>query len=161
MGLFDFMSDAGEDKVTETVEVSAARVNQLREENIARMVTQLDDVDGEQVGIKVDGETAVLTGSAPSQEAMEKIVLCAGNQYGIAQVDCQMQVDAPAGAPAGAAPAAESTFYTVQPGDTLGKIAQEHYGAANKYMVIFEANKPMLTDPDKIKVGQSLRIPPL
>jgi nucleoid-associated protein YgaU len=49
----------------------------------------------------------------------------------------------------------------VQPGDTLGKIAQQHYGAASKYMTIFEANQPMLTDPDKIKVGQSLRIPPL
>ena len=159
MGLFDFLSDAGEDKVTETVDVPPARVNELREQNISRMVAQLD-VDGEQVGVKVNGETAVLTGTAPSQEAMEKIVLCAGNQFGIAQVDCQMQVDAPAGAEA-PAPAAESTFYTVQPGDTLGKIAQEHYGAASKYMAIFEANQPMLTDPDKIKVGQSLRIPPL
>ena len=159
MGLFDFLSDAGEDKVTETVEVSPQRVNELREQNISRMIAQLD-VDGEKVAVKVNGDKAVLTGSAPSQEAMEKIVLCAGNQYGIGQVDCQMQVDAPAGAKA-AAPSAESTFYTVQPGDTLGKIAQQHYGAASKYMVIFEANKPMLTDPDKIKVGQSLRIPPL
>ena len=158
MGLFDFLSDAGEDKVTETVEVAPERVNQLREENIARMVTQLEDVDGAQVGIRVNGDKAVLTGSAPSQEAMEKIVLCAGNQYGIAQVDCQMQVDAPAGAEA-PAPAAESTFYTVQPGDTLGKIAQEHYGAASKYMTIFEANKPMLSHPDKIYPGQTLRIP--
>jgi nucleoid-associated protein YgaU len=157
MGLFDFLSDAGEDKVTETVDVPPARVNELREQNISRMVAQLD-VDGEQVGVKVNGETAVLTGTAPSQEAMEKIVLCAGNQFGIAQVDCQMQVDAPEGE---AAPAPESTFYTVKAGDTLGKIAQEHYGAANKYMVIFEANQPMLTDPDKIKVGQNLRIPPL
>jgi nucleoid-associated protein YgaU len=159
MGLFDFLSDAGEDKVTETVEVSPQRVNELREQNISRMIAQLD-VDGEKVAVKVNGDKAVLTGSAPSQEAMEKIVLCAGNQYGIGQVDCQMQVEAPAGAMA-PAPAAESTFYTVQPGDTLGKIAQQHYGAASKYMVIFEANKPMLTDPDKIKVGQSLRIPPL
>lgn len=159
MGLFDFLSDAGEDKVTETVEVSPQRVNELREQNISRMIAQLD-VDGEKVAVKVNGDKAVLTGSAPSQEAMEKIVLCAGNQYGIGQVDCQMQVEAPAGAEA-PAPTAESTFYTVQPGDTLGKIAQQHYGAASKYMVIFEANKPMLTDPDKIKVGQSLRIPPL
>jgi nucleoid-associated protein YgaU len=159
MGLFDFLSDAGEDKVTETAEVSPQRVNELREQNISRMIAQLD-VDGEKVAVKVNGDKAVLTGSAPSQEAMEKIVLCAGNQYGIGQVDCQMQVEAPAGAEAAAA-TAESTFYTVQPGDTLGKIAQQHYGAASKYMVIFEANKPMLTDPDKIKVGQSLRIPPL
>ncbi len=98
----------------------------------------------------------MLTGEAPSQEALEKMVLCAGNQFGIGQVDCQLEVDAPeiAGAP-------EATFYTVQSGDTLGKIAAEHYGAAGKYMVIFEANQPMLSDPNKIYPGQSLRIPPL
>jgi nucleoid-associated protein YgaU len=71
-----------------------------------------------------------------------------------------MQVDAPAAAPAAAAaPAGESTFYTVKAGDTLGKIAQQHYGSAGKYTVIFEANKPMLENPDKIYPGQSLRIP--
>ncbi|MCB1701551.1 MAG: peptidoglycan-binding protein LysM [Pseudomonadales bacterium] len=151
MGLFDFLSDAG-DKATETVEVSPERVNKLREENIGRMVAQLD-VDGEAVSVKVNGDKAVLTGTAPTQEAMEKIVLCAGNQFGIAQVDCQMKVDEPE--------AVESTFYTVKAGDTLGKIAQAQYGSAGKYTVIFEANKPMLTDPDKIYPGQSLRIPPL
>jgi nucleoid-associated protein YgaU len=158
MGLFDFMSDAGE-KHTETVEVSPARLNELREQNISRMVAKLD-IDGEKVAVKVNGDKAVLTGSAPSQEALEKIVLCAGNQHGISQVDCQMQVDAPAAAPAAAAaPAGESTFYTVKAGDTLGKIAQQHYGSAGKYTVIFEANKPMLENPDKIYPGQSLRIP--
>jgi nucleoid-associated protein YgaU len=45
-------------------------------------------------------------------------------------------------------------------GDTLSKIAKEFYGNANEYMRIFEANKPMLTHPDKIYPGQSLRIPP-
>ena len=71
-----------------------------------------------------------------------------------------MQVDAASAAPA-AAEAGESTFYTVQSGDTLGKIAQQHYGSAGKYTVIFEANQPMLKDPDKIYPGQSLRIPAL
>ena len=51
--------------------------------------------------------------------------------------------------------------YTVAKGDTLSKIAKEHYGNANKYPVIFEANKPMLKDPDEIYPGQRLRIPPL
>ena len=46
-----------------------------------------------------------------------------------------------------------------QTGDTLSKIAKEMYGDANKYPVIFEANKPMLKDPDKIYPGQVLRIP--
>jgi nucleoid-associated protein YgaU len=63
-------------------------------------------------------------------------------------------------APAGAAPAPASVFYTVKKGDNLSTIAKEQYGNASKYMVIFEANKPMLKDPDKIYVGQVLRIPP-
>lgn len=173
MGLFDFVAEAGEkltekvlgstdrEEATSTVEVSADRVNELRQQNIARSVSELD-IDGEQVRVSVNGDTAVLTGTAPSQEALEKIVLCAGNQFGIARVDCQLQVDAPQAA-AAAAPAAvgESTFYTVQAGDTLSAIAQKHYGSASKYPVIFEANQPMLKDPDKIYPGQSLRIPPL
>ena len=106
--------------------------------------------------MSVSRDNATLTGTAPSQEAMEKIVLCAGNQQGIAGVDCQLEVDAPAGAPV-----VESGFYTVQSGDTLGKIAQQHYGSANKYTVIFEANRPMLDNPDRIYPGQKLRIPPL
>jgi nucleoid-associated protein YgaU len=57
--------------------------------------------------------------------------------------------------------AAEATFYTLQSGDTLGKIAAQHYGDAGKYPVIFEANQPMLPHPDKIYPGQSLPIPPL
>ena len=59
------------------------------------------------------------------------------------------------------APAAEARFYTVVSGDTLSKIAAEQYGNASKYPVIFEANKPMLKDPNKIYPGQNLRIPPL
>jgi nucleoid-associated protein YgaU len=46
-------------------------------------------------------------------------------------------------------------------GDNLSKISKQHYGDPNKYMKIFEANKPMLSHPDKIYPGQVLRIPPL
>ena len=59
-----------------------------------------------------------------------------------------------------AAPAAESRFHVVVSGDNLSKIAKQYYGDANKYPLIFEANKPMLTHPDKIYPGQALRIPP-
>jgi nucleoid-associated protein YgaU len=61
------------------------------------------------------------------------------------------------GGPA-AAPAAAKT-YTVKAGDTLGAIAKEHLGNAGAYMKIFELNKDQLTDPDKIKPGQVLRLP--
>jgi nucleoid-associated protein YgaU len=50
-------------------------------------------------------------------------------------------------------------IHVVAAGETLSKIAKAHYGDANKYMKIFEANKDQLTDPDKIKVGQKLKIP--
>ena len=82
----------------------------------------------------------------------EKIVLILGNTAGIGGVDDQLTVEAPE---------PEATYYTVVSGDSLSKIAKAHYGDAMKYPVIFEANKPMLTDPDKIYPGQVLRIPPL
>lgn len=178
MGMFDFVKNAGNaliekatgapenEELTKSVEISEARLNQLRRDQIQTEIAKLD-IDGEQVTVTVNGSSAVLLGSAPSQEALEKMVLCAGNQHGVEQVDCQLQVDALAAAPTSdsqasePAVAGESTFYTVKSGDTLGKIAQEHYGSAGKYMAIFEANQPMLSDPNKIYPGQSLRIPAL
>ena len=55
--------------------------------------------------------------------------------------------------------AAGGRTYTVKSGDTLSKISKEHLGDANAYMKIFEANRDQLTDPDKIKPGQVLKIP--
>jgi nucleoid-associated protein YgaU len=169
--MFDFMSSAGENEITAKVEVSQDRLNELRQQNISKSIAQLD-IDGEQIKVAVKGDVATLTGTAPSQEAMEKIVLCAGNQHGIGKVDCHIDVAAATAAPAKAqggasqqAPAeaaqSASTFYTVKSGDTLGKIAASVYGDAGKYPVIFAANQPMLKDPNKIYPGQSLRIPPL
>jgi len=64
----------------------------------------------------------------------------------------------PAAGDAAAAPPAAKT-YTVKAGDTLSAIAKEHLGSAGAYMKIFELNKDQLTDPDKIKPGQVLRLP--
>lgn len=62
--------------------------------------------------------------------------------------------------PPGVTPASGGTrTYTVKKGDTLSKISKEHYGDANQYMKIFEANRDQLKDPDKIYPGQELRIP--
>jgi nucleoid-associated protein YgaU len=62
-------------------------------------------------------------------------------------------------APAGAAVGTSGKSYTVKAGDTLSKIAREHLGDANAYMKIFNENKDQLTDPDKIKPGQVLKLP--
>ncbi len=67
---------------------------------------------------------------------------------------------APASAPvAPPAAAAAAKTYTVKAGDTLSAIAKAHLGSANAYMKIFELNKDQLSDPDKIKPGQVLRLP--
>jgi nucleoid-associated protein YgaU len=62
------------------------------------------------------------------------------------------------GATAGAGTQVQKT-YTVKSGDTLSKIAKEHLGDGNAYMKIFNANKDQLSDPDKIRPGQVLKIP--
>ena len=70
----------------------------------------------------------------------------------------EVVADIKATGPAAGTAAAEST-YTVQSGDTLSKIAKEKLGDANAYMNIFNANRDQLSDPDKIKPGQVLKIP--
>ncbi|MDQ3187554.1 MAG: peptidoglycan-binding protein LysM [Pseudomonadota bacterium] len=95
--------------------------------------------------------TAKVFGVAKDQATKEKIILAAGNVHGIAAVDDNMTVDLSQ---------PQSQFYTVVKGDTLSKISKQFYGDANDYQKIFEANKPMLTHPDKIYPGQNLRIPP-
>jgi nucleoid-associated protein YgaU len=74
------------------------------------------------------------------------------------EIVADIQASAKAGAATASAPAAGST-YTVVQGDTLSKIAQELLGKASAYTKIFEANRDQLSDPDKIKPGQVLKIP--
>jgi LysM repeat protein len=102
--------------------------------------------------VRVDGDKATVSGRVPSQEAREKIVLLVGNTQGIGSVDDRLQVDKPE---------PEAEYYEVKSGDSLSKIAKQQYGDASKYPLIFEANRPMLKDPDEIYPGQKLRIPAL
>ncbi len=102
--------------------------------------------------VKIAGDTVTLVGEVDKQEESEKIALAVGNVEGVHVVDNQIVV---------ATPEPEARFHTVEKGDTLSKIAKEVYGDMMKYPVIFEANKPMLSHPDKIYPGQVLRIPAL
>ena len=110
------------------------------------------DVSG--VDVKVEGDKVVLSGKALSTEEAEKIILAVGNTTGVASVENNLAVNKETPA---------SKTYEVKKGDTLWKIAEANYGKGKgaKYNVIFDANKPMLSDPDKIYPGQVLRIPPL
>ena len=104
------------------------------------------------VSVAVDGDKVKVSGNVADQATREKIVLASGNIAGVAAVEDELQVSS---GDAGTAP----VFHTVVKGDTLSAISKKHYGSANKYHQIFEANKPMLKDPDKIYPGQVLRIP--
>ncbi|HSF40493.1 MAG TPA: peptidoglycan-binding protein LysM [Thermoanaerobaculia bacterium] len=105
----------------------------------------------DELGVRADGDKVTLTGTVASQADREKVVLLVGNTEGTGSVDDQLKVEKPE---------PEGQYYEVKSGDSLSKIAKQFYGNANKYPVIFEANKPMLKDPDEIYPGQKLRIPP-
>ena len=155
MGLIDFVKSAGEKLFGKDDEPAAADVQtptiEESQAKILRGAVRAIGVEVEGLDISVAAGVASVRGTVSSQEDREKVVLVVGNTAGIGQVDDQLTVSEPA---------PEAQFYTVQSGDSLSKIAKEYYGNAMKYPVIFEANKPMLTDPDKIYPGQVLRIPP-
>jgi len=166
MSLISFIKDAGE-KLFGKGEAKAAqevaerdanaanieRLNKAAGDAIATYITSMNlKVDG--LDVAFDGATGTVTvsGVAADQATKEKVVLCCGNVEKVAAVNDLMTV---------AQPADESKYYTVVKGDNLSKIAKQFYGDPNKYPKIFEANKPMLTHPDKIYPGQVLRIPAL
>lgn len=173
MGVLDFVRDAGEkifgrDDAARVQKPSAApqpggkagpapagakptpTFDELRELALRRAVEKNGfPVTGLQISVR--GERATVSGKVATQEIREKVVLVLGNVAGIAQVDDRLEVERKQ---------PEAKLYTVKSGDTLSKIAKEYYGNASKYPVIFEANKPMLTNPDQIYPGQVLRIPP-
>jgi nucleoid-associated protein YgaU len=165
MGLIDFAKNVGRklglghDDPKQPPQAAAPggptpqQVRELQDRKKAAALVKLVNDMGfhvDDLGVRVDDDKVTLTGKARSQEEKEKIVLLVGNVEGIGRVDDQMQA---------AAAAPEAQFYEVKSGDTLSKIAKQFYGDANKYNQIFEANRPMLKDPDEIYPGQRLRIP--
>ena len=161
MGVFSFLKDAGakifgKDNDEAAAKAAASRDkaeadNLERQRGVAlRTVIDATGIPIQNMDLDVAGDKATLYGQVQEQAHKEKLILALGNVQGIATVEDKLTV---------VTPAPEATFYEVKSGDTLGKIAKQHYGDAGKYTQIFEANKPMLKDPDKIYPGQKLRIP--
>ena len=153
MGLLDFLKDAGKDLFGGK---SGNEAEEIKKE-IERALG--DNISG--LGVRYDNGRVTLQGTAKSVAAKEKAALIAGNVKGVSNVnDDGITVSGAqaAGTATAAAPAA-SQYYTIQSGDTLSKIAKEKYGDANAYNKIFEANREVIGDPDKIYPGQRIRIP--
>lgn len=112
-------------------------------------------MNAHKLDIRYDDGVAYVTGEAPDAAMREKIILTVGNAEGVGRVVEEMTV----AAQPEVAQVDPDTFHTVQAGDTLWAIAERAYGDGNRYPEIFEANKPMLSDPDLIFPGQVLRCP--
>src|SRR5262249_55443878 len=155
MGLISFIKEAGA-YLFGAGAGNAVAATQAKPVTTDILKQQVDNLGVKVNDLKVDfaDPVATVSGAVGSPGDKEKVVLAVGNTPGVGKVDDKLAVQ-------GAAPTpAASTLYTVQKGDTLSAIAKAQYGDANKYPVIFEANKPMLKDPNKIYPGQVLRIPP-
>ncbi len=163
MGLMSFIKEAGEKlfgkgeaKAAQEAAASAPspenlqRLNEAAGAAIAHYIGTMGlKVEG--LAVAFDAGTVTVSGQAPDQATKEKVLLCCGNVEHVVAVNDQMTV---------AAAEPEAQYHTVVKGDNLSKISKQFYGTPNKYTVIFEANRPMLSHPDKIYPGQVLRIPP-
>jgi nucleoid-associated protein YgaU len=141
MGLWSFAKAAGKALFGGPAEAATPEPEALKKE-----ISDLG-LDATGVEIKVEGEKVIVEGNAVSAEMKEKIILAVGNVAGVSEVEANV-TEGP-----------EPVFHTVVKGDTLSAIAKKTLGNANRYNEIFEANRPMLTHPDKIYPGQMLRIP--
>ena len=182
MGLFDFVQEAGakvgigESKAEKQAKAesasseraaevakrikerraSAAKAQRMEKLADNRKARGLEDyvkglgLDIEDLDIRYDDGLATVSGNVKDQDTREKVILAIGNVQDVGQVSDDIEVTDDS---------SESDMHVVQKGDTLSAIAKEHYGDAMKYPAIFEANRPMLTDPDLIYPGQVLRIP--
>jgi len=153
MGLLSFIKEAGEKLFGGSAAHAAPAGQDPNALAAAAIKTYIEtqNLGLSDLSVTYDGATGKVTlkGKAPSQEAAEKAGLAAGNVANVTEVDNDLE----------APPADPAQYHDVVRGDTLSAIAKKYYGDASKYPAIFEANRPMLTHPDKIYPGQKLRIP--
>ena len=145
MGLLDFARDVGR-QIFDTDAEAADNIKQ----HLEVKMTGIKNVD-----VEFDDGVATICGDCDSQKVKEQAILIAGNIQGVAKVVAD-GLNAPEPPPE---VVAVDEFYEIKSGDTLGKISKQFYGKASQYMRIFEANREIISDPNKIYPGQKIRIP--
>lgn len=168
MAIWDFVKDAGKSvfgkaeaaeakaPAAAPAQAPAAAAKPAQDPETTRKVAALKaelkalNLDKDDVHLTLRGDTVKIESKGADRETLEKLVLVVGNIEGIAKVEADLPEQDKDKAP---------VFHTVKKGETLSEIAKAYLGSASKYNAIFEANRPMLSDPDKIYPGQTLRIP--
>lgn len=162
MDLFGFAKDVGR-RLFKTEDEAVDKIRELIEQNNPGV---------ENLGVEFENGVVSLSGACETAAAMQQCALIAGNVEGVADVyvnrmtvkaasrpAAEATSEAPAAPAAPAAPEVSDELYVIKSGDTLGKIAKEFYGKASAYMKIFEANRGVIDNPDRIYPGQTIRIP--
>lgn len=143
MGFFNFRKDKGEKVIESTA--SAA-------DNIKARI-EADNPGISELAVSYDEGVVTLAGQAETAAAKEKAILIAGNVEGVQDVTADALSAPPPEAEV------EVEYYEIQSGDTLSKLAKQYYGDPMRYPEMFEANREVILDPDKIYPGQKIRIP--
>lgn len=151
MGLFDKKSGSG-------VAEPQQQLGTLKQK-YQSVLTFMEQQQVRVQNLHVENGKLVVRATAPSEDVKNRIwnqIKLVDTSY--SDLSADITVAPGQGGPAGGSTAPGRT-YTVKSGDTLSKISQEFYGDANEYNKIFEANRDQLSDADKIKPGQTLKIP--
>jgi nucleoid-associated protein YgaU len=143
MGFFDFVKDAGKKLLGHGDD------NEAIHKEIA---SNSDTMPIDNLEVVVEGDTVVLKGKAKTAADKVKAALIAGNVEGVSKVNAdELEVEEPS--------VIDDIFYEIQKGDTLWRVAEIYYKDGSRYPEIFEANREVIKDPDKIYPGQMIRIP--
>ena len=145
MGLLDFARDVGR-QLFDTDKEAADNIKQ----HLEIKMTGIKNIE-----VQFDDGVATVCGDCDNEKIREQAILIAGNVKGVKKVVAD-DLRAPEPPPEAVS---KDEFYEIVSGDTLGAIAKKFYGKASAYTRIFEANREIISDPNKIYPGQKIRIP--
>jgi len=145
MGLLDFARDVGR----QLFDIDAEAADNIKQ----HLEVKLSGIHN--VAVTYDDGVATICGECDNQAIKNRAILIAGDVKGVEKV-VAADLIAPEPAPE---EEPKEDYYTINSGDTLGAIAKEYYGKASAYVRIFEANRDIISDPNKIYPGQKILIP--